>query len=584
MNHLKFIIIFLCSVLLIQPDISFSQNLNAEIICPYSIKSGDMFPIIIKVKNDDQSLNSHISEEFQLISQTAIFDQDIITLVSANENFYFYVDGLSGQKSVIIENNLPVIEVQGQITSDADWTSGNIYQITDDLLVPVNVTLSIHEGTRVILAEKTNFRIDGNLQINGTNEKPVLFQPESADNPWGGIIINTEIDTTIFNYGIFILGGNDENHIFGHSESQPVIMLDSTNFNINHCFIIDNPGKALGGDHSLISLDNCVISRCDTGGEYHSCLVNMSNSYFLEIPNDDGIMVDDDNDASYFYGIYNLSAPNSVVKNCVFISGKDDGIDHNGANLLINNCWIEGFYHEGIAASNANEIWIYNTLVKDCEQGIEAGYGEPYVNINHCTIIDNEIGIRFGDSYTWGCEGHIEMTNSILYENADNILNYDLSIPGPVTGAINASYSMTNDEEYNSYPNCIEGIPEFDEDFLIIPGTTGTGLASDGYNMGRIDPSLSIDKNTLNLLEGVYLAPNPVYYNSNLVISLSKNAEVEIKIIDINGAVILTKKMDKLSSGSHSILIDFTNLPHGVYILNILVKGKWSENLKVIKV
>jgi hypothetical protein len=40
-----------------------------------------------------------------------------------------------------------------------------------------------------------------------------------------------------------------------------------------------------------------------------------------------------------------------VISDCTFAHGADDAIDVNGAMVLIRRTWIDGWFHEGVAAS-----------------------------------------------------------------------------------------------------------------------------------------------------------------------------------------------------------------------------------------
>jgi len=263
----------------------------------------------------------------------------------------------------------------------------------------------------------------------------------------------------------------------------------------------------LGSHSSFISISGCVVSRCDTGGEFAVSTVNINNSYIIDIPNNDGTFQDDDNDGFYFNGAHPSGEP-SIIENSFFITGKDDAIDHNAGKLEIKNCWIENFAHEGIACSNSNWVNISNTLIKNCEQGIEAGYGTPDVTVDHCVMIDNEVGLRFGDGYDWGCNGSLRVTNSITYDNGDNIKNYDFLTGGPVEDGILISYSITNDEEYNNYQGCLTGVPLFDENYQLLPESPGIRKANDQTDIGLF----STDK-VENNIEEYFITCDPADFD-----------------------------------------------------------------------
>lgn len=64
----------------------------------------------------------------------------------------------------------------------------------------------------------------------------------------------------------------------------------------------------------------------------------------------------DDNDGIYLKGIYNRQQDHkvkqgSVISDCTFSHGADDAIDINGAMVMIKRTLIDGWKHEGVAAS-----------------------------------------------------------------------------------------------------------------------------------------------------------------------------------------------------------------------------------------
>jgi hypothetical protein len=366
------------------------------------------------------------------------------------------------------------------------WTVGTVHRIIADLTIGSEDTLIIEHGTWVMLDSAVNIIVDGYFHVQGTGAYPVSFIPYSNTSDWGGIIINT--GTAVLQYALATGGGGDASYSYGHSESQATIMSTGGDVEMNHCFIFDCSGKGIGADNGIIQFKNGAISRCDMGGDFVGSYSQISSSHILDTPNDDGQFVDDDNDGFYFSGTHSSVQLPSTIDSCVFIIGKDDGIDHNAAVLEIKHSWIEGFENEGIAASNGNSLFVYNTLISDCEQGIEAGYGTPEVTVDHCVMIDNDYGLRFGDWYNLGCNGSIVCTNSIMYNNGDNIHNFDVLSNGPVTGAMDITYCLTNDIEYDNGIGCLTGIPAFNSTYYLDSGSIGSSSGNDGLDMGLISP------------------------------------------------------------------------------------------------
>lgn len=585
---------FLIFVLLFSFTTTLFSQIKAEVIVTERIKSGEHVTIVVHILNENNTINTNLTDDFVISSDFASLNNNIVSIkkgkgslttnITTENSFQLFIENLIGYTTIILNNNIPEIVINGEISQNECWTSDYDYYITDDLTITEGTEVRIERGTKIFLSENVNVFVDGKIIIEGTINKPVLFSSVQWELSWGGIEINNLNDTSKIQYCFFTNGGGNPDFLFGHSNSQPVIKVNNSYLEAKSCFFIDNKGKALGSTLSNISLDNCLISRCDMGGEFHNSITSISNTYVLEIPNDDGVFIDDDNDCFYFYGAFPNSNEPSIIENSVLISGKDDSIDHNGTNLKISNCWIENFFHEGIACSNQNFVEIINTLVKGCEQGIEAGYGSPQVHVDHCVSVENEVGLRFGDSYTTGCSGQMSVINTIVYGNNDNIKNFDLAIQDSVTNGIIISYSMTNDEDYNNYPHCISGIPIFDNDFGLMPGSPGIGMASDGSNMGLLsDTNSSIEyyhKDSKKCV--IQNFPNPFYSHTEIEYVIPVEGIVEVSVINLKNKIIKRFIRKHQHSGKYSIIWKPQNISAGIYFINLKLNGSLTHTRKTI--
>jgi len=479
-----------------------NDQYDVEIITPRSVPIGVSFPVAIYEHSNhirvdawqDFTVNSSptLTNSREVIVKRGKGAGVFIASQVGDCEINLYSDNILGR---INDYSIPLNiielefthEISGTITQEeALWGMDEVIYISDNLTIPSEVELNIQSGVIVLLNTNTNIIIEGAIQIEGTSESPVLFSFHPDAEGWGEIQINNGVGN--INWCFFTGGGNDPTMEFGHSESQPVIHLENANIQMNNCFFVDNPGKAVGAIYSEVTLDSCLITRCDTGGEYLFTQLDVNSTWFIDIPNGNGEEVDDDNDAIYVNDPPASSTAASSIKNCVFVTGKDDGIDHNGAILSISNCVIEDFDNEGIAASDKNSLYVYNTFIKDCEQGIEAGYGTPHLIVDHCLFINNEIGIRFGDWYTWrDSEGLLEVTNSISINNSlHNVWNYVMSTELPRDNSLFITYSIVNDSFYDNNEGNIKGTPVFTSEYLLFSSSLGVSAGSDGLNIGLI--------------------------------------------------------------------------------------------------
>jgi len=398
-------------------------------------------------------------------------------------------EGFTGQVETEVGDVMSVRELAGELGGDGlTWGPGEVIRVTADLEVPAGKVLEIREGTVVLLAPKGNVHALGEVKSLGTAEQPVLFAPLQAGEPWGGIAHDGSHGE--YRYTFFTSGGGDGGKKFGHSGSQPVLFADEGQLDLDHVFLLDNAGKAMGGDKAYLTMRDSLVTRCDTGGEFDASSVEIRRSHFLEMPSADGKPVDDDNDGIYLHlphPSFAADEASALIQGCVFAVGKDDGIDHNGARVLVADSFIEDFHNEGIACSNKNGLEVSNTLITGCAQGIEAGYGSPQVTVDHCTLVDNEVGIRLGDSYDDPIKGSITVTNSISVQNDDhNVWNFSHQTGGPVDGQVSISHSMVDDPVFDGQNGNLPGLPQFDDMYHLLEGSPGKNAASDGFDVGLL--------------------------------------------------------------------------------------------------
>ncbi len=378
--------------------------------------------------------------------------------------------------------------LSGELSSEHDltWDSSEVIEVTRSISVPAGRELRIKSGVIVFVQAGVNIEIMGSIVIEGRRRQPVVFLSEDPLGAWGGIYLDGgSADITDC---LITEGGGDDSRVFGHSQSQPVIGGKNALLTARRLAVVNNKGKAFGFENSEITLEKSLIQRCDTGGEFAGCKVTIDGCWFLEMPIDDAIAVDGDNDALYMRGANGVDT--SFIRNSYFVKGKDDAIDHNGALLVVSNCLIDGFDNEGLAGSSELYVRIENCYIMNCEQGIEAGYGAPFVDVNHCTIRHCDTGLRFGDWYNWGCNGKLTARNTISIDNRlHNVFNFDVLSDGEIPGAIEISYSLVNDPAYNSGIGCITGTPVIN-DFGVLskkPRQPGWQAGSDSLDMGRLE-------------------------------------------------------------------------------------------------
>lgn len=235
------------------------------------------------------------------------------------------------EEVTIINNNgngnggdeCPVIAVTGAITSDTTWTSDNIYQLNQKVVVSDGVTLTINPGTIIkgspgtgSLASALIVARGGVLNAQGTADQPIIFTTtednitcgqtagtnldENDRGRWGGLIVLGKAPCSfsgdILEAQIEGIPADDTFGLYGGNE--PTDNSGSLRYiSIRHGGALIGEGNeinglTLGGVGSGTVIDNIeVLANVDDGIEFFGGTVNASN-LLVWAQGDDAIDID----------------------------------------------------------------------------------------------------------------------------------------------------------------------------------------------------------------------------------------------------------------------------------------------------
>jgi len=516
-------------------------EVNAELIAPARLPSGQRLPVVVRVRDADWKINP--LEQTPMILRFAGARADstikikrgagtgVVRVQSASD--FTLTAGNSAvpetRKTVHVPSSFPSTDYSGTLPDgDVVWDAASDRVVTGTLTVPAGCRLVIRAGTWVLFRRYAGMNVAGRITVEGTESEPVVFAPETWSDPWGGLEFQST--SASFRYCFFVNGGGDNSKgnpqlnpaspSYGwHTGRQHILFANGrSDLVLDQCFILNSVGKALGSHFSRVTMTHCVTSFVWHGGELHWTRFIYRNSHMMNLPNDDHIWAEDiDTDGFHIDYVHPDYPEYSVIDGCYFVTGKDDAVDQHSARLRITNCWFEDFVHEGLAASGGDTVKVFNTVSRNNDTGFESAWTEggvargPLVFIDHCLVTGNRIaGLRIGDDYPRGSfeyRSFLKATNTVVYGNKDNIMNYISSSSAPLPGALEVSYSMTNDPDYDNSPYCITGVPQVDSLFYLLPGSPGAGMGMRGTNMGRAD-STALTEGSVVVNEIMYNAPN----------------------------------------------------------------------------
>jgi hypothetical protein len=241
--------------------------------------------------------------------------------IDYNGNTQFVQLQAYGQNAIFLKN--------AKLTTSQTWDRTLPFVIIGGLQVDTGVLLNISEGTKIYLHANAPFLVDGNLQVEGTKEFPVVFSGDRLDADykdlpasWPGIYLRGSSQNNIFRQAI-IKNACQGIIVQGLSTTGPKLTL-------SQCIIDNIYDAGILGINTNINADNVLISNCGSnislslGGDYrftHCTVATYGNLYIahknpvLQITN-----------FSMESGT-NVTAPlNALFTNCIFW-GENGNVD-----------------------------------------------------------------------------------------------------------------------------------------------------------------------------------------------------------------------------------------------------------------
>jgi hypothetical protein len=537
-----------------------------RIIAPAEFPVGLEIPVVAQIKDDSGNrlgINGIVSMEgfqnhpLQLLRGVG----SVFLPASVEPNAISYVaeiDSLRTTKQITIETSTAWQIVSGDITTTTDWgenarihisgAGGNLLTIASD------AALTVGAGSIIIIDPDVEIAVQGNIIVNGSMERPVVFTVPDRTVPWGGFLFESNESRGDFAGTIFTASGadsdwfsNNPGHGSSHRKDQCLFYLsDGANVTLMDCYMIDNYGQIGHGENSYFTMIGCLVQKCTTIGQFNGGTVNFEDCALIEFPSAEASYVDGDNDAMY------LTKGTHSLTDCLIGWTLDDGIDAGGSSaglLTVNRCWFESCYHEGMALSGPKDIFINDSVFMNCGQGIECGYDAPDVNAVNCLCTINLVGVRFGDNYDWNYDnGFLTVTDSfLLFNNRDvwgrawdnwQVHLDQMDIRHNYLSAVNTNYPDNLIWDPLSDPNQAELL----QPFLSTPAdTVGVGIATtvDIFDLSDISGEVPVRLSTFTTVN-VYVdytieTEHGLYANGSLQFipgQTVKYVRFEIPLID----------------------------------------------------
>nr|WP_105620094.1 right-handed parallel beta-helix repeat-containing protein [Vallitalea okinawensis] len=309
------------------------------------------------------------------------------------------------------------------------------YVLEEDLIINKNSSLTINSGVNLKLEEGVSIFVNGELNINGTVEEPVIFEAVTEDKPWGVLALqgyNTDYEHQISNT-IFKNGGLESR--YENTLYTGMVSAYNTRVTIENSEFISNVGgdDTFNGKNSYVHINNCKF--IDT--------------------------FSDSIDFDYTEGI---------IENSYFENAGNDSIDIMTSTPTIRNNYIVGSGDKGISVGENSEPVIFNNIIINNEIGIQSK-DMSYPMIVNNIIYDNNVGIHlYKKNLRYGGGGQAVVVNSIVTGNK----KYDYECRDNSTVTFINSNIITGDGDGVDFINVTEtniNINDFKQNNYMTPET-----------------------------------------------------------------------------------------------------------------
>lgn len=392
--------------------------------------------IAVEVHQDNGN-SSDISFDFELnASGAAIGNQfnlvnglNLIRAESMNE-FEGVVDT---RQSLLWYDVGGRITVSNPISINTNWTSNTLRVITGDFVIEEGARLTIEAGTTIFMQAGASIQVDGELVINGTDEKPVFIWPDlnqATPGAWDGIDFTNPTANNRITSAFIALGNGDGD----------LLNVDGSSLTVEDSFFLGDNNSAVIASNADLHLSNNFFEFASgniiegSGIMSGGAVVIEGNTFGTTVGEGSAIQWTGPAPTGAAVGASDLGI--QVLDNN-FTGGQDDAVRILGAQAFIegNRFWNYRKGHVGAEASSAilvagngaesSDVWIANNAFIGNDHGVMV-LDDSFVTAKANTFVSQFVsGFAFSDTDSvlgMGAEIH----DSIFYNNFNDLLQTEV--------------------------------------------------------------------------------------------------------------------------------------------------------------
>ncbi len=499
-----------------------------------------------------------------------------ITAYSRNVNI---VKGYSGIDMVSNDNNdaLRPCHVAGEISGE--WTCPTIY-VESDLTILEGDTLRITESVeKVVFLGPYQITVEGVLLASGPENETTTLGSNCilfSGREWRGIVFSSLNDKSVGTSVIENCRFDYANRLDAPNPNGGAMLIyNSDNVVVKHCVFYRNNGR-LGGavylENSDAHIEDCHFEINGRGG------VNTAEIYATA-----GGALFVENSQPY---LHRLKFMNNAAKN-------------GGGALVLSNSSV-----------NISNIMLVRNEAEGLGGAMEivSNITGANIKITNMTAADNTADPYGGALHIAGENSHVEIINSILYDNGKPEIYNESGTPAPTvtysivdsaateswfgSGCSDTNPYLTDDVDYHlsnnscAYSNgntavspAIDtGHPDSLDTELDCYAGLGTSRADMGFYGGRYaDISTGMESNSTQKIPQEFSLwqnyPNPFNPSTSIRYQVVKQGQVQLTVYNLLGQIVATLVNQKQISGQYTVTFNASGLASGVYLYRLKTPG-----------
>lgn len=315
----------------------------------------------------------------------------------------------------------------GTLATNTTFTAaGSPYCLTEDIIVPTGVTLTIEADVALEMSAETNIRVIGTLDIQGLAGQEVSIKGKGGVS-WGGLSFEEPTTTSTLAHLIVrnsTRGKEPTIYPSGISGLNATVEIDFLD-------IAEGRGPLFFRGGSTILRDSLVhIPLTGDGINIKGGAAETYRSTFL---GNNSV----DTDAIDYDGVVN-----GIIKDCRiynFRGFNSDGIDtgEQCVNVLIEGNTIYYNSDKGVSVGQGSTVVMRNNVIVGCPQGVGVKDDGSSISIDQCTFVDCIEAVTSFEKNFGNGGGDVIVTNCIFSE-------CDIPVANDSFSTLVTSYSLSD--------------------------------------------------------------------------------------------------------------------------------------------